>query len=247
MVSDDTQLEFVEAPRTDLKNELEAWSREFGGAQIMLKLKTLADDSDYMIWLRNVLSVPEEEQVFQPKGGFTQSLLALPMSTNDDVGHREIGLDGLTRKCHTLCLQGKWREYDEADMCILEENSIIFFVKFHHRALALHLIFLFHYLSKRPVPAEFIEMGQKMKVKFRGALSRVEAASIGYSLSFSLDAGIKLNWIDYVKQSKRGDDNLFSASLRDYMLKHCPEHVDKVADWKSLQGHCTRLTTESVD
>ena len=59
MVSDDTQLKFVAAPRTDLKNELETWSREFGGAQIMLKLKTLADDSDYMIWLRNVLSVPE--------------------------------------------------------------------------------------------------------------------------------------------------------------------------------------------
>ena len=132
-------------------------------------------------------------------------------------------------------------------MCILEENSIIFFVKFHHRALALHLIFLFHYLSKRPVPAEFIEMGQKVKVKFRGTLSRVEAASIGYSLSFSLDAGIKLNWIDYVKQSKRGDDSEFSNALRANMLKHCPEHVDKVADWKSLQGHCTRLTTESID
>ena len=69
-MSDDTQLEFVEAPRTDLKNELEAWSREFGGAQLMMKLKTLADDSDYMSWLRNVLSVPEEKQVFQPKRWF---------------------------------------------------------------------------------------------------------------------------------------------------------------------------------
>ena len=150
MVSDDTQLEFVEAPRTDLKNELEKWSREFGGAWIMKRLKTLADDSDYMIWLRNVLSVPEEEQVFQPKGGFTQSLLALPMSTKDDVGHREIGLDGLTRKCHILCLQGKWRDYDEADMCILEENSIIFYVKFHHRAVALHLIFFLSLFVKAP-------------------------------------------------------------------------------------------------
>ena len=106
---------------------------------------SLARDPEYLKWLQGLLSVPvtDAHGFLLLEGESHQSLLSLPMSVKNDVGHREVGLNGVAKISQTLCVQGKWREYDTADMCLLEENSAVYYVKFHHRALALHLICAF--------------------------------------------------------------------------------------------------------
>ena len=167
-MNDDGQFELhVAIPGEDLNKDIVKWRDRLGSKRIMKFLTNLSAEPDYISWLKHTVGIPAHEFTGE---SVEQSLLSLPMSTRDDVGHREVSFTGVAQKSDVLCLQRQWREYDVADICSLQGGQL-FYVKFHHRALALHLILSYHYLSKRSVHAEFIEMAQRVRVKFRGNLS----------------------------------------------------------------------------
>ena len=97
--------------------------------------------TEYLTYLAKQIGeeLSDMEYVYEA-GAAEVSLLHVPASLGRDVGCRLVFPAGLRQKATDLSIAREWRPWDVVELCRLKETGKIFFIKFHHRAAAIHVI-----------------------------------------------------------------------------------------------------------
>ena len=92
------------------------------------------------------------------------------------------------------------------------------------------------------MPQFLAAMARNIKVQFLGTLAKDEAVARSLAQTTSMQEGsVKQSWLDVVLQGRAADDVQFGAKLQCRVMLLCPEHADKMTEWKNLSAFCTRV------
>jgi len=217
-----------------------AWISGCGAGKIYHFLNERSNDADYRKWLME--QVQDNGDEFDLMATPSIKLSQLPASCSIDVGVRIVSLKSLKIMLRKLIMQGMWRAYDRVKLCSLEpDGKALFFIKFHHRAAAMHLLMRYYYETNEKVPTFCGAMASRIDLDYLGSMGKEEAVARGLSLTTAMDEGIKQSWLDIVLQARASNDETFGSKLHSKVLAISPEHADKMAEWKSLGMLCTRV------
>ena len=227
--STDTPMEQVlmGVQNQDIWQDMEEFWKGLGGAgqQAFLVRITSVQDKFYE-WLKHSLGEA------QPVEHSTQhvNILSVPSGIGCDVGTRNCSVASLTAIWKTLTLQGEWRSYDRILLCRLanEQEELFFYVKVHHRVVALRMLCAFYHSTGRQLPQQFLTMARRIPIEYLGKLERKDAVARGLGLTVSMQQCVKTHWVDLMSQIK--SDPNFGNQLHAAFIQICPEHKEQISD-----------------
>ena len=170
------------------------------------------------------------------------SALDLPASFGRDVGFRAVSQQGLTSKIKDIMLAKAWRSWDVLRLATVEDEIV--YVDFHIRGCSLLTILRTYQQRARPLPRWLQRMARKLPTEWHGKLDRTTWLSRCLSRAIALEHGsIAMSWLDVVHHCRK--DASMVDSLHHRMRLDCPEHYEKVANWKRLQALSERVTEDA--
>lgn len=150
----------------------------------------------------------------------TTTLRDLPYDVTRATGTRCVAFDAMKDLMFRYALQTEWREYDIVHVCRLEDAKTIYYLKFHHRACALHAVFMLYYVEKRSPAAHLVQMASSISSRFAGSLPRMQACAQGLIKTVAMNQAIKLSWLDVVMNIVE------EAQLEKELFEKVPEHAN---------------------
>ncbi len=241
-----------ELPGEGVWNMLSGWMEELGATRCQELFCGLATDNAYRDWLLKQLDIEDSEEIAlalaagAAAGQATVNATNLPADLSRAVGHRAVMMGGLRQKMKDLILAQVWREWDVAEMCRITDNDNpdgkLIYVKFHHRAAALHAILALYRERGESLPSWLQRMAQGISVKYLGLVQKEDAFARGLAASASMQEGaVRLNWVEIVLQVLAHGDS-FGTALQAKVFAVCPEYAKKMNHWQHMAALTTRVS-----
>ena len=101
----------------------------------------------------------------------------------------------------------------------------------------------FYHSTGRQLPQQFLTMASCIPIEYLGKLERKDAVARGLGFTVSMQQCVKTHWVDLMSQIK--SDPNFANQLHAAFCQICPEHKEKISDWKTLLPMCERWMPES--
>ena len=205
------------------------------------RLLQLEKRTDYWAYLAKQTDEKLSDMEYAYDAGAAEvSLLHVPASLGREVGCRLVFPVGLRQKATDLSIAREWRPWDVVELCRLKETGNLFFIKFHHRAAAIHVTAYYYMQSGSNLPPWLLNMCKTIPMKWHGTMDKAPALATAYSRSASLHHGtVELSWLDIICQVKA--DQSIENPLQEVMYRICPEHAEKVSLWKYMKALTTRI------
>ena len=167
------------------------------------------------------------------------SALDLPASFGRDVGFRAVSQQGLTSKIKDMMLAKVWREWDVLRLATVENTTV--YLDFHIRGCSLLTILHIYQHFSRPFPKWLHCMASRIPIEYHGEMAKATWLSKCLSRAAAIQHGaIAMSWLDVV-QHCRQDDSMVD-NLHQRMRLECPEHYEKVTNWKRLRSLADRVS-----
>ena len=198
-------------PGEDCWREVFDWASGMEPATLASLVKGIPEDEAYRRWLME--QVQDMGCVVSPGDEATKvlKLSHFPASNDIDCGARLFSNKTMTCMARKLVIHGQWRECDVVQLCHLEgmvvgegcSTPLLFYVKFHHRAVAMFFL-MYHFYKTGKTPPKFLsDMASAIQLKFLGTLSRDDALARNFARTTSmLEGSVKQSWLEVDRQAR---------------------------------------------